>query len=119
MVGRYDAKGPEAESEPGSRGRVLRNRVGITSVREIERRESEALLAETQATIDETRIDQRFTAEDIRRMHRRWLGEIYAWAGDYRQVNIAKGGVHVRGGRSGAQAHAGIRAPAIARLHAL
>jgi cell filamentation protein len=24
-------------------------------------------------------------------MHRRWLGEIYAWAGDYRQVNIAKG----------------------------
>ena len=36
MVGRYDAKGPEAESEPGSRGRVLRNRVGITSVREIE-----------------------------------------------------------------------------------
>jgi hypothetical protein len=55
MVGRYDAKGPEAESEPGSRGRVLRNRVGITSVREIERRESEALLAATQATIDETR----------------------------------------------------------------
>jgi cell filamentation protein len=91
MVGRYDAKGPEAESEPGSRGRVLRNRVGITSVREIERRESEALLAATQATIDETRIDQRFTGEDIRRMHRRWLGEIYVWAGDYRQVNIAKG----------------------------
>ena len=24
-------------------------------------------------------------------MHRRWLGEIYVWAGDYRQVNIAKG----------------------------
>ena len=59
MAGRYDAEGPEAESEPGSRGRVLRNRVGITSVREIERRESEALLEATQATIDETRIDQR------------------------------------------------------------
>lgn len=91
MAGRYDAEGPEAESEPGSRGRVLRNRLGITSVREIERRESEALLAATQAAIDETRIDQRFTAEDIRRMHRQWLGEIYVWAGDYRQVNIAKG----------------------------
>ncbi len=45
MAVRYDAGGPEAESEPGSRGRVLRNRVGLTSVREIERRESEALLA--------------------------------------------------------------------------
>jgi cell filamentation protein len=91
MAGRYDAEGPEAQFQPGSRDRVLRNRVGITSVREIERKESEALLAATQATIDETRIDQCFTAEDIRRMHRRWLGEVYVWAGDYRQVNIAKG----------------------------
>jgi len=47
-MGRYDADGPEAEFEPGSRGRVLRNRLGITSVREIERRESEALLAVTE-----------------------------------------------------------------------
>jgi len=93
MAGRYEAEGPEAESEPGSRGRVLRNRVGITSVREIERRESKALLAATQATIDETRVDQRFTADDIRGMHRRWLGEIYVWAGEYRHVNIAKGDV--------------------------
>jgi hypothetical protein len=91
MAGRYDADGPEAEFERGSRGRVLRNRLGITSVREIERRESEALLAATERMIDETRVDQRFTAADIRRMHRLWLGEIYVWAGEYRQVNMAKG----------------------------
>ena len=91
MVGRYKAGGPEAEFEPGSRSRVLRNRVGATSVREIERKESEALLTATQQTIDETRVDQRFTADDIRRMHKRWLGEIYVWAGEYRQVNISKG----------------------------
>jgi len=90
-MGRYDADGPEAEFEPGSRGRVLRNRLGITSVREIERRESEALLAVTEQMIDETRVDQRFTADDIRRMHSLWLGEIYVWAGEYRQVNMAKG----------------------------
>ena len=41
--------------------------------------------------IDEARIDQRFTAEDIRRMHRLWLREIYSWVGEYRQVNMAKG----------------------------
>lgn len=91
MIGRYIATGPEAESEPGSRGRVLRNRLGITSVRAIQRRESETLLATTQQLIDEVTVDQRFTAGDIRRMHRQWLGDIYEWAGQYRGVNIAKG----------------------------
>ncbi len=91
MAGRYKAEGPEAEFEAGSRGRVLRNRLGIKSVREIERKESEALLSATERMIDETRIDQCFTPEYIRRMHRVWLGEIYVWAGDYRQVNMAKG----------------------------
>ena len=91
MAGRYDAVGPEAEFQPGSRGRVLRNRLGTTSVRELERRESAALLMATQQIIDETRMDQRFTAGDFRRMNQLWLGEIYEWAGEYRRVNIAKG----------------------------
>ena len=91
MAGRYDAVGPEAEFQPGSRGRALRNRFGITSVRELERRESAALLIATQRIIDETQMDQRFTAGGFRRMHQFWLGEIYEWAGEYRGVNIAKG----------------------------
>lgn len=89
--GRYVAAGPEAEFQPGSRGRVLRNRLGIKSVRAIEREESEALLATTQQLIDEVTVDQRFAAADISSMHRRWLGSIYEWAGEYRSVNIAKG----------------------------
>ncbi len=89
--GRYRAEGPEAEFEPGSRGRALRNRLGIRSVREMVQRESEALVAATQRLIDHTRVEQRFTADDIRRMHRLWLGEIYVWAGEHRQVNMGKG----------------------------
>lgn len=88
---RYKAQGPEAEYEPESRGRVLRNRLGIRSVREMARRESAALVAATQRLIDETRVDQQFTATEVRRMHRLWLGEIYVWAGEYRQVNMGKG----------------------------
>ena len=57
MTGRYDAVGEEAEFEPGSRGRVLRNRLGISSLRAIERKESEALLIATERMIDEARID--------------------------------------------------------------
>jgi cell filamentation protein len=70
----------------------LRNLQGIRSVRQMAQRESEALLAATQQLIDQTRIDQRFTANDIRRMHRVWLGGLYAWAGEYRSVNVSKGG---------------------------
>lgn len=90
-AGRYAAAGPEAEFQPGSRGRVLRNLLGIRSVRKMERRETEALFIATQDLIDRTRSDQRFTAEDIREMHKLWLGEIYAWAGQYRSVNVTKG----------------------------
>jgi hypothetical protein len=51
MAERYKAEGPDAEFEPGSRGRVLRNRLGIKSVREMERKESDALLSATQQMI--------------------------------------------------------------------
>jgi cell filamentation protein len=88
---RYDASGPEAEFEPGSRGRVLRNLIGVRSAREMARAESVALLKATQRLIDQTRADQRFTATDICRMHRLWLEGIYSWAGRYRSINIAKG----------------------------
>lgn len=33
----------------------------------------------------------RFTAADIREIHESWLGKIYEWAGEYRQVNVSKG----------------------------
>ncbi len=33
-----------------------------------------------------------FTAEDICDIHRAWLGDVYEWAGKYRQVNVSKNG---------------------------
>ena len=90
-----EARGVEAEYEPGSRGRVLRNLVGVRSVREMQRLETEALLAATERAITETREDQRFAASDLRRWHRYWLGGLYEWAGEYRQVNLTKGGFMV------------------------
>ena len=56
------------------------------------RLESERLLAATERLIDETEVNQRFRAVDVRRMHQLWLGDVYAWAGEYRQVNIGKDG---------------------------
>jgi cell filamentation protein len=58
----------------------------------MERCESAALLRATEHMIHVTRLDQRFRANDIRAIHKLWLGDIYEWAGEYRHVNVAKGG---------------------------
>ncbi len=91
--GRYDTSGlVEAQFEPGSRGRVLGNLLGIRSSRKMDDAEASALRAAMEAFVATYDEWHRFTAEDICRMHRRWLGGIYAWAGTYRQVNISKDG---------------------------
>jgi cell filamentation protein len=82
----------ESKLQPGSRGRVLANRLGIVRVRDMQQAESEALLALLTALLDEVSDRQRFTANDLCNWHRRWLSDIYMWAGEYRQVNIGKGG---------------------------
>ncbi len=92
-VSRYDvSRLHEAQFEPGSRGRVLKNLLGIRHVREMNMIEAEKLAEATDWAIRHYSAEQQFKAEDIRRIHRQWLGQIYPWAGEYRQVNIGKGG---------------------------
>jgi cell filamentation protein len=91
--GRYDVSDlPEAQHEPGSRRQVLRNRLGIKSGREMGRVETTALAVATNAFIRTYDQDHSFSAQDICNLHRVWLGEIYEWAGEYRRVNVGKGG---------------------------
>lgn len=97
MTTRYDPHGVETEFEPGSRGRVLRNALGIIRVRDMQLAESQALWLAQRQAIDTFSEDHRFTAEDIRSLHRMWLGPIYPWAGEYRSVNIGKGGFQFAG----------------------
>jgi cell filamentation protein len=89
---RYEATGTEAKFQAGSRGRVLRNRLCITRVRDMNEAESQALLIAQDAAIDRYGPDHRFTAADVCALHRLWLGPIYDWAGEYRTVNMGKGG---------------------------
>src|SRR3990170_8031791 len=81
----------EAQFEPGSRGRVLKNKLGIKRKREMDEAESVSLKLALDMLLGMYDEKHRFTAEDIRKMHKVWLGEIYDWAGEYRQVNISKG----------------------------
>lgn len=93
MSNRYDTNHiTEAQSEPGSRGRVLKNLLGIRSKRAMDELEATKLADATDWAIRHVAADQRFTAADVCQWHKQWLGEVYPWAGEYRQVNISKGG---------------------------
>jgi cell filamentation protein len=91
--GRYDTSGLiEDMYEPGSRKRVLKNKLGITRKRIMDEVESREQLRALREFLDKYEREHRFTASDICHMHKVWLGVIYEWAGQYRQVNISKSG---------------------------
>jgi cell filamentation protein len=76
---RYDtANLVDSQFEPGSRQRVLKNLLGITSKREmdqLEGREQVRSLEDVAAFYDK---DYRFMAADVCRIHQVWLGRIYS-----------------------------------------
>ncbi len=83
--------GVEAQFEPASHGRVLRNRLHIHRKLEMDRMEFEALVRAQEKYLNQIGPHTRLTAEILCRMHRDWLGDIYEWAGRYRTVELAKG----------------------------
>ena len=68
---RYDTSSlPEAQFEHGSRGRVLKNKVGIKRRKEMDEAESVALAAAIDKLLGIYDANHRFTAEDIKTMHK-------------------------------------------------
>lgn len=90
-ISRYrTAQGVEGESQPGSRGRVLCNLLGISSKREMDQIEYERLMAMKEKYLAIIGPDTSMDVELICRMHRDWLGGVYVWAGEYRTVELSK-----------------------------
>ena len=88
---RYDVSDlPEAQFEPGSNDQVLKNRLGITLKQDMDVAEARALEQAMDVFVRTYGETHRFTATDLRDCHRIWLGDIYEWAGHYRQVNVSK-----------------------------
>lgn len=92
-ISRYRVpQGPQAETQPGSHDRVLLNRLGLTSKRAIDRAEAQALVRLQEVYYARLTPKTHITAALLKQMHRDWLGEIYEWAGNYRIVELEKGG---------------------------
>ena len=83
--------GIEAEFEPGSRGRVLRNLKGITRKCDMDQMEFEALVRAQDSYLKKIEPNTTFSAELLCQMHKDWMGGLYAWAGKYRTVELTKG----------------------------
>lgn len=93
MSDRYDATGNEAAFEPGSDGQVLANKLGITLVEEMADLELDLLAELYERVLGPDFPERRLRFADIEAWHRRWLGNVYPWAGRVRQsVNLVKDG---------------------------
>lgn len=90
-TGRYNVSElVEAQFEPGSGRRVLKNLLGIKRKREMDRVEAREQFRALHELIRIYGKNHRFTAADICQIHKIWLRNIYPWAGKYRKVNVAK-----------------------------
>lgn len=91
---RYSTEGLiEDEYEPG--GKVLKNKLGIRTRKEVEKAEAETF-QKTQIHFYKLFLQDpppSITENLIKETHRHWLGEIYEWAGSYRRVNLGKGDI--------------------------
>jgi len=89
---RYRVVGSEGDFEPGSDGQVLRNIVGIQSAEDMDELELSLLAQLYEVVLIEELPNRQLSVDDLKNWHQLWLGNVYAWAGQERSVNMSKGG---------------------------
>jgi len=92
MTDRYAVQGAQGEFEPGSDERVLLNKLGIQSVEDMDELELELLQRLYEEVLVNHLPNRALTVEDLKTWHRRWLGNVFEWAGQERSVNMGKEG---------------------------
>ncbi len=95
MTDRYDTSlNIEGQYEPGSNNLVLANKLSIIDAEEMADVELGLLVELYDAVFSNSAADQAITVADIFEWHRKWLGNVYDWAGQERSLNMSKGGFH-------------------------
>ena len=92
MSNRYDVDGPQGAMQPGSDGQVLANKLGITDADEVAEAELLLLGQLYEAVLIDDLPDRTLALADLLTWHRRWLGNLYEFAGTLRSVNVSKNG---------------------------
>jgi len=90
-MSKYDIGGSQGRYQPGSNDTVLENKLEITEASDMD--EAELVLLEKlyEVVLFENLPQSKITVDEIKTWHRRWLGNVYEWAGEERFVNMSKG----------------------------
>lgn len=91
-MNRYKIVGSQGETQQGSDSAVLKNRLNITRAEDMDELELVLLQKLYVSVLQEHLPPGRISALHLKRWHRRWLGNVYDWAGQYRSVNMSKDG---------------------------
>lgn len=92
MIGRYDIAGSQGALQPGSEDRVLENKLNLVRPADMDEAEL-VLLQKLYVSVLQEHLPQgRVRVQHLKRWHKRWLGNIYDWAGQYRAVNMSRDG---------------------------
>lgn len=91
-MSKYELHSAEQRYQPGSGDSVLANKLGIIDVDEMEALESGLLLMLYEELFIEDQPLSGMAFEHIRVWHRKWLGNVYDWAGKLRNANLTKDG---------------------------
>lgn len=90
-MNRYQVSGWQNSYQEGSDEEVLRNKLGIVARDDMNHAEL-MLLRKLYLYVLQQLPQGQITVRLIREWHRRWLGNVYAWAGYERSVNMSKDG---------------------------
>jgi len=88
---KYEIGGSQSLYQAGSNDQVLANKLGITDIADIDEAELVLLGKLYEDVLLNNLPLNSITVTDIKTWHRRWLGNVYEWAGDERSVNMSKG----------------------------
>lgn len=91
MTDRYRVPGTQGAFQSGSEGLVLANLVGITKPEDMDDLELSLLTQLYEDVLISNLPDRQLVVADLKNWHRRWLGNVYEWAGQERAVNMSKG----------------------------
>ena len=91
-MSRYEIVGSQGELQAGSEGKVLKNKLGIVRSEDMDEAELVLLQKLYVSVLQEHLPPGRVSTLHLKRWHRRWLGNVYEWAGQYRSVNMSKRG---------------------------
>lgn len=91
-MSRYDISGLQDAEQEGSGGQVLVNKLGIVRRADMDQAELMLLRKLYFSVLREHPVRTAITVRMIKNWHRRWLGNLYPWAGHERSVNMSKDG---------------------------